>query len=288
MRSLLFVPAHDERKLAKGLASAADALIVDLEDAVPEASKAAARAMCAEFVRAHRAAKPLFVRINAFGSGHEQADIEAVAPAGPFGLVLPKCGGVPDVQALARRLADHEARAGLAPGSIRILPIVTETAGAVLSLHGFAGCDEPRLWGLMWGGEDLATDIGATANRDADGRYTSPYALARSLALFAATASRAVPVDAVYTDFRNAAGLAAEAAEGARDGFTAKAAIHPDQIGAIHAAFTPSDAQEAWARRVVAAFDAAPGAGAVALDGKMLDRPHLGSARRLLARAQPS
>lgn len=285
MRSLLFVPAHDERKLAKGLVSEADALIIDLEDAVPEAGKARARTMCAAFVREHRDRMKLFVRINALSTPHAQADLEAVVGAQPYGLMLPKCEGGSDVQALAARLSSLEARQGIADGSIRILPIATETAAGLLAMHSYAGTAGPRMCGLMWGGEDLAADIGASANKDASGRYTAPYELARTLTLLAATASQVTAVDAVYTNFRNSEGLRAEAADAARDGFGAKAAIHPDQVAVIHEVFTPSEADLAWARRVVAAFDAAPGSGALALDGKMLDRPHYRSAQRLLARA---
>jgi citrate lyase subunit beta/citryl-CoA lyase len=137
----------------------------------------------------------------------------------------------------------------------------------------------------MWGGEDLAADIGAVSNKDADGRYTAPYELARTLTLLGATAAQVPAIDAVYTDFRNDAGLKAEAALAMRDGFSAKAAIHPNQIAPIHEVFTPKEADLAYARRVIQAFDAAPGAGAIALEGRMLDRPHYRSAQRLLARA---
>ena len=285
MRSLLFVPAHDERKLAKGLNSGADALIIDLEDAVPEAEKPRARSMCAAFVRENRSRMKLFVRINALSTPHAAADLEAVVASAPHGLMLPKCEGGEDVAALSKQVGDLEARHGVASGSIRILPIATETAAGLLAMQSYAKAAGPRLCGLMWGGEDLAADIGAVSNKGPDGRYTAPYELARTLTLLAATAAQVPAVDAVYTDFRNPEGLKAEAGDAARDGFSAKAAIHPDQIGPIHQVFTPAAADIAWARRVLAAFDAAPGSGAIAIDGKMLDRPHYRSAQRLLARA---
>lgn len=288
MRSLLFVPAHDERKLAKGQGAGADALIVDLEDAVPEAEKASARVTGSAFVRTSAATMRLFVRINGLSTPHAQADLDAVVPAAPYGVMLPKCEGAGDLVALSELLAAREEAAGLTVGSIRILPIVTETAAGVLALASYgqlpAGA-KARLCGLMWGGEDLAADIGAVANKDAEGRYTAPYQLARTLTLLGATAAQVPAVDAVYTNFRNPEGLQAEGAEAVRDGFCAKAAIHPDQIATIHAVFTPRDEELAWARRVIAAFDAAPSAGAIALDGKMLDRPHYRSAQRLLTRA---
>ena len=285
MRSLLFVPAHDSRKLAKGLDSGADALIIDLEDAVPDAEKPRARAMCAEFVAANRERMPLFVRINALSTGLALADLEAVVRARPYGLMLPKCGSGRDVAFLGDHVSEFEARAGIAAGSTRILPIVTETAAAVLEMHGYARDAGPRLAGLFWGGEDLAADIGAAANRDPAGRYTTPYQMARALTLLGATAAQVPAIDAVYTNFRDREGLLAEAAEALRDGFTAKVAIHPDQIGPINETFAPSTADLDRAHRVIAAFDASPTAGAIAVDGKMLDRPHYRAAQRVIARA---
>lgn len=285
MRSLLFVPGHDPRKLAKGLDCGADALIVDLEDAVPESEKARARGITAGFVAEHHAQLPLFVRINALATGLALDDLAAVVRARPHGIVLPKCASGADVALVDAYLAALEARDDVPAGSVRILPIATETAAAVLDAASYARLAGARLCGLMWGGEDLAADIGTVANRGRDGRYTAPYELARSLTLLGATAAQVPAVDAVYTNFRDPEGLKAEAAEALRDGFSAKAAIHPDQIGPINAAFTPSDSDVAWARRVIDTFDASPGRGAVVLEGRMLDRPHYRSAQRMLARA---
>ena len=286
MRSLLFVPGDDERKIAKGLACAADALILDLEDAVAPARKAVARELCQSTLLAANLPKRLLVRINSLGSGEAEADLEAVVAARPYGIVLPKCGSGADVTALARLLDILEAGAGIAPASIRILPIVTETAASLFSLGSYANPASPRLCGMMWGGEDLAADLGALANRDACGTYTAPYQLARTLCLAGAIAAGVDAVDSVYTDFRNQDGLHAEAVLGVRDGFSAKAAIHPDQIGAIHAAFTPPATDVEYAVRVVSAFSAAGSAGVVSMDGRMLDRPHYRGALRVLGRAQ--
>lgn len=283
MRSLLFVPAHDARKLAKGLGCGADALIVDLEDAVPEAEKARARGLCAEFVCAHQASMRLVVRVNALQTGLLLDDLAAVVRAQPWAIMLPKCAGASDVLLLDSYLSALEARDGLRVGSTRILPIATESAASLFGLNSY-GAAGARLAGLMWGGEDLAADIGTVANRGSDGRYTAPFALARTLTLLGATAAQVPAIDAVYTNFRDAAGLQAETAEAVRDGFSAKAAIHPDQVGVINAAFTPSAADADWAMRVIAAFDAAPSAGAISLDNRMLDRPHYRSAQRVLAR----
>jgi citrate lyase subunit beta/citryl-CoA lyase len=285
MRSMLFVPAHDARKLAKGLDAGADALIVDLEDAVPDAEKPRAREMCAEFVSAHRTRLPIFVRVNALSTGLANADLSAVVRARPHGIMLPKCESGHDVATLDGAISEFEARHGVTTGSIRILPLVTETAASLFGMHSYAREAGPRLCGMFWGGEDLASDIGARANRDASARYTAPYALARALTLIGAAAARVPAIDAVYTGFRDRDGLRAEAAEAVRDGFSAKVAIHPDQIAVIHEVFTPSQAEVASARALIAAFDAAPAAGAIAIEGKMLDRPHYRAARRLLARA---
>ena len=285
MRSLLFVPGDDERKIAKGLGSAADALILDLEDAVAPQRKAAARELCAATLASEGRRKKLFVRINGLDTSEALLDLSAVVRGRPFGIMLPKCSGGDDVRLVAHYLTALEAREGVTAGEIRVLPIVTETGSAIFGLDTYADPPIPRLCGMLWGGEDLAADVGAIANRSDDGRYAAPYELARSLCLFAATAASVIAVDAVYTNFRDTAGLKKEAAEALRSGFSAKAAIHPDQIVAINEAFTPSAADIETARRVIAAFDAAPGAGVASVEGRMLDRPHYRTAQRVLARA---
>lgn len=284
MRSLLFVPGDDERKIAKGLGSAADALILDLEDAVAPARKGTAREICAKALQSSNVTKKLFVRVNALDTGQTLADLAAVVRGRPYGIVLPKCRGGDDARLVGQYLSALEAREGIESGATRILPLATENGASMFGLGTYAGVE--RLCGIFWGGEDLAADLGAVANRDTHGRYTTPYELARSLTLFAAAAAGVIAVDAVYTNFRDLEGLKAEAAEALRDGFSAKAAIHPDQVEPINAAFTPSAADVAWAKRVLAAFDESPGAGVASLDGKMLDRPHYRAAQRVLARAE--
>jgi citrate lyase subunit beta / citryl-CoA lyase len=284
MRSLLFVPGDDERKLAKGFGSAADALILDLEDAVAPARKSAARGICVKALQAANTPKRLFVRVNALDTGETRADVEAIMRGRPYGIVLPKCRGAEDMKVVGDMLAALEAREGIAPGATRILPIATENGASMFGLGSYAGVE--RLCGIFWGGEDLAAELGVVSNRDAQGRYTAPFQLARSLTLYGAAAAGVIAVDAVFTNFRDIEGLRAEAAEALRDGFSAKAAIHPDQVEPINAAFTPSAADVAWAKRVIAVFDEAPGAGVASIDGKMLDRPHYRSAQRVLARAQ--
>lgn len=284
MRSLLFVPGDDERKIAKGLASAADALILDLEDAVAADRKAQARGLCARTLAGAGGSKPLFVRVNALDTSDLSDDLEAIVPARPYGIVLPKCRSAKDLRALDGLLTPLEAQAGIEPGAIRVLPIVTETAGSLFGLASYSSPVPPRLYGMMWGGEDLAADLGSVANRGADGRYLPPFELARSLCLIGAAAASVIPIDSVYTDFRDDSGLKEETAQALAMGYGAKAAIHPGQIEIINAAFTPSAADVDWAKRVIAAFHSAQ-TGVASLEGRMLDRPHYRSALRVLERA---
>lgn len=283
IRSLLFVPGDSDRKFEKALACSADALILDLEDSVALANKPAARAGVLQMLRQPRGAKQLFVRVNALDSGLLLGDLQAVMAGRPAGIMLPKCGGPHDVDRLGHYLDALEVAAGLDAGSTSILPIVTETPQALLNLKGYERCG-PRLWGLLWGAEDLSSAIGATSNRRADGAYRGPFRLARDLCLMAATAAGVVPVDTVYTDFRDLAGLKNETLEGRIDGFGAKAAIHPDQCAAINAAFLPTPQEQAWAEAVLEALRQAPSGGVASLHGKMIDRPHELQARRILGR----
>ena len=287
MRSLLFVPADDARKLDKAMASGADALIVDLEDSIPTQGKADARLSAAAFIAnagkaAHR--PRLLVRINGFASSLCDDDLDAVVPARPDAIMLPKAQGGADVVRADAKLSVREAIAGLPDGCVKIVAIATETATA-LFLAGTYGGTSGRLEGLTWGAEDLSAELGAEANRDGEGRFLDAYRLARALCLAAAAAARVQAIDTVTVDFRNAAALRRETEEARRDGFTGKMAIHPAQVPVINEVFTPSAAAVAQARAVVAAFEAHPGRGTVGIDGVMYDRPHLERARQLLARA---
>ena len=287
MRSLLFVPGDDQKKLAKGLGSGADALLIDLEDSVSLTRKQAARELTLEFLR-QQAGKPgprLFVRVNALESGLTDADLDAVMPGAPHGIMLPKANGGRDATHLGAKLAVREAETGLEDGSTRIIAIGTETARSVFQMGTYAGATQ-RLIGLAWGAEDLAADIGAETNKALDGGFSEPFRLARNLSLFGAAAAEVMPIDTVYTDFRNEAGLAAEAEQARRDGFTGKMAIHPAQVAVINRVFTPGPAALAHARQIVDVFAANPGAGVVGIDGKMIDRPHLRQAERILAQAR--
>ena len=280
MRSMLFVPADSERKLAKGLDSGADALILDLEDSVAAANRPAARRLARDFLEAHGSDRILrYVRINPLASGLALDDLAATVAGRPDGILLPKC--VPeDVRTVDHYLSAFETAAGVPVGHIRIVAIATETPAAVFALGNYAGTS-PRLEAITWGAEDLAACLGGN-NRTLDGDYDGPYKLARSLCLLAAAAANVAALDTIYTDFKDPAGLRAECAAAKRSGFVGKMAIHPAQLATINEVFSSSVEERGWAEQVVAAFAANPDAGTLALDGKMIDRPHLTLARRLL------
>ena len=284
MRSLLFVPADSPRKLAKAGGSGADVLLLDLEDSVALPAKEAARNLARDYLASamRGAGGPrLYVRINSLGSGLADADLDAVLPARPDGILLPKSGSGRDVQHLSAKLAVREAESGLDDGATQIIAIASETAAAVFQLGTYAGCSQ-RLAGLTWGAEDLGTDVGALSSRRGDGTLTSPFQLARSLTLFGATAAGVAAIDTVFADFRNEAGLRAECEAARRDGFVGKMAIHPEQVAVINAAFMPTPEDLARAQAIVGLFADNPEAGVVALNGQMLDRPHLQRAQRVL------
>jgi citrate lyase subunit beta/citryl-CoA lyase len=276
LRSLLFVPGDRPERMEKALGSGADALILDLEDSVAHPAKHEARRHVADFLN-RNATAPLWVRINPLDSPEADRDLAAVLPAHPDGIVLPKAEGGASVAELARRLG----AAGNA--TAQILPIATETPAAIFQLGTYAG--HRRLAGLTWGAEDLPAAIGAATSREADGSYTAPYEIVRALCLFGAAAAGVPPIETVYPAFRDLDGLAACAGRARRDGFMGMMAIHPAQVPVINDAFTPTMEEVAHARRVVDAFEANPAAGALSLDGRMIDRPHLVQAQRVLAAA---
>jgi citrate lyase subunit beta/citryl-CoA lyase len=288
MRSLLFVPADGGRKLDKALACGADAVIVDLEDSIAPDRKAQARAGAAAFIKeaAHGTARPrIVVRVNGLGTGLTDADLDAIVPAAPDAIMLPKAeGGAALVHADAK-LTAREAMHGLVEGHVKILAMAIETAAALFMAGTFRNAS-PRLLGLSWGPEDLAAELGAETNRMADGSLTQPYAVARALCLAAAAAAQVQAIETIYADYRNDAALRRDSDAARRDGFTGRLAIHPAQVPIINEVFTPSAAALARAQAIIAAFAANPGAGVIGIDGVMYDRPHLARARELVARAQ--
>ena len=285
MRSFLFVPADSERKLAKGPTSGPDGLILDLEDSVAADRKPIARDMALAYLKsANRTGPKLYVRVNALDTGLTLGDLAIVMQGKPDGIVFPKCVGQANLDLLANYLDALEPREGIRHGTTRILTIATESAAAVLALTA-APARHARLMGHSWGGEDLMADLGALAKGPSPGLYDDTFKFARTINLMASVAAGVTAYDTVYPDIKNVEGLRAEARDARRMGYGGKIAIHPDQVAIIHEVFTPSAQEIDWAKRVVATFRDNPSSGVLTLDGKMLDRPHLVLAERLLARA---
>lgn len=288
LRSLLFVPGDSERKFAKGRTAGADVLILDLEDAVAPSMKVAARGMVSDWLgEADAIDAALFVRVNPLDTGMTADDLAAVVRPGLAGVLVPKANGAQDVATIATMIDELEAKAGIASGTVKIMVVATETPQAMFALGSYTP-PHPRLIGLTWGAEDLAAAIGATGNKEADGQWTEPYRFARSLCLFASASAGVTPVDTLYADFRDAAGLETDCRKARRDGFLGRIAIHPDQVETINRCFTPSDEELAEARKIAAAFAANPDAGTLGIDGKMYDIPHLKAAHKTLAAAGES
>lgn len=285
LRSLLFVPGDSEKKLSKGVESSADALILDLEDAVAPSRTHIARGMVLDYLRSRpdRSKQQLWVRINPLATPAALLDLLIVGGA-PDGIVLPKVNSAQDVVTLSNYLDALEVREGVTQGSIRIVPVATETASAMFNLGTYAGCS-PRLAGLTWGAEDIAAALGASTNRRENGEYDHVFQLARALCLTGAAAAGVQAIDTMYGDYKNPAGLEADSKYARCSGFTGKIAIHPAQVDVINAAFSPSEEEIAWSKRVVEVFEQNPGLGTVGLDGKMLDMPHFKQAKSVLALA---
>jgi citrate lyase subunit beta/citryl-CoA lyase len=283
LRSLLFVPGDSERKFARAKDCGADALILDLEDSVAASEKSAARAHVASLIEpGAKRAWTFIVRVNALDTGLTLDDLAAVVKPGLDALLIPKVDGAADLERIGHYLDALEAKAGMAAGSVKLASVATETPKAMFALGSYAPA-HPRLIALTWGAEDLSAALGATDNKEPDGSWTFPYQLARAQCLFAASAAEVPAIDTVYTDFRDSAGLERDCRRSRRDGFVGRLAIHPDQVATINRAYAPTEAEIAHARRIVAAFEANPGAGALAMDGKMVDLPHLKAARKILA-----
>lgn len=286
LRSWLYVPGDNDRKMARADGSGADAVVLDLEDSVAPANRAQARLKVRRFLEDRpREGRnyQLWVRINAFDDS-ALTDLSAVIDGAPDGIVLPKIDGPADVERLGHCLDALEVHCGLPPGATRIVAVATETPRAVLGLPAFAHAHLPRLAGLNWGAEDLSAAIGASTNLDRDGRWSLTYRWTRSAVLLAAKAAGVQAIETVHVDYKDIEGLRASCRDAAQEGFTSRAAIHPDQVAPINEAFAPSPEEVALARQVVAAFDKAEGVGTIGIDGKMFDIPHLKRARKVLER----
>ena len=285
MRSLLFVPADGGSKLDKAFASGADAVIVDLEDSIAPERKAQARVAALEFLKSASAKtqRPrLLVRINGLDTGMTDADLDAIVAGKPDAILFPKAEGGASLVLLEAKLAAREAKAGVPAGAIKILAQNVESAAGLFLAGTFRDVSK-RLIGMTWGPEDLSAELGAEANRDAQGQLTEPYRLARSMCLFGAAAAKVPAIETIHVDFGNLDALRRDTEEARRDGFSGRLAIHPAQVPVINEVFTPSPEQIEKAKKIVAAFAAQPGAGTIGIDGKMFDRPHLVRAQNLLA-----
>jgi citrate lyase subunit beta/citryl-CoA lyase len=288
MRSLLFAPGDSPKKMDKALGIGADVVVLDLEDSVAASAKESARATVRDFLKSARGAGPrpkLYVRVNALDTGLLDGDFDEILKGAPDGIMLPKCGGGEDATLVDAKLAVREAIAGLPDGATKLIVLATETPAAIFQLGTYRGATA-RLEAMGWAGEDLSAAVNAETNRMPDGVYTEPYRVVRALCLFGASAAGVIPIDSVYSNYRDLDGLRAECVEARRDGFSAKLAIHPAQVPVINEVFTPTRESIARAKAVVAAFAAAPAVGVVGLGGEMLDRPHLVRAERLLAQAK--
>ena len=287
-RSLLFAPGDSGRKIDKALASSADAIILDLEDSVTPENRPAARELIVQALTEHGAhhRDRLWVRINPVSTEDCLDDLAAVTVPGLAGVMVPKPDSAQDIDAVSHYLSALERKAGLPRGDVKILSVMTETAQAFLSAATYGHGARPRLAGVLWGAEDLSAALGATANTDINGELSFTYQMARSLCLAAAAASESQPIDTVFSDFKDPEGLKANCRAARREGFLGKIAIHPNQVDIINETFTPSIDEIAHATAVIAAFDDNPGKGTVGLEGKMLDRPHLVQAQRVMAMAK--
>lgn len=280
MRSFLFVPGDSVRKFESAKKTAADALILDLEDSIAPEAKVAARGITRRMLDERNPEQKIYIRVNALDTDLTLGDLAAAMPGRPDGIVLPKCAGAGDVNKLSLYLDAFEAAFGIAQGTTRIVTVATESARAVIKLMDFENMS-PRLWGMMWGAEDLAASLGASGNRS-DNRFHSPFVLARDLCLIAAAAAGVVAIDTIATDIDDLEALEVESIAARRDGFLAKAVIHPRHVDIVNVAFLPTDQEVAWSERVIAAFKE-NSSGVVKMDGKMLDKPHLRAAQKILA-----
>lgn len=285
-RSVHFVPGGNERMLVKALATNADSLIFDLEDAVTPDRKDEVRGIVASWLaEADFGTTEKTVRMNPLDTPWGHADLEATMVSPPDAYVVPKPETLEGLNAIDAELSRLERLHGHPDRGVGLI-LIAETPLGALNNPTFPGC--PRVEAMTWGGEDMSAVLGVPGNRDAHGNYLSVYQHTRVVTLLSAAAGGVQPLDAVYVDFRDLDGLRAECEEGARLGFTGKLSIHPNQIDVINDAFTPAPELVAEAEALIEAFDEAQAQGRMAFTfkGQMVDMPHLSRARALLERAR--
>lgn len=284
LRSLLFVPGDSERKLQKAMMSGADALILDLEDSVAQENKKQARVTLSKFLeqdRPHANTPLLFVRVNELDGPHTHHDLKAIVGRGVEGIVLPKCGSAKDIETVSQSLDALERKAGRVNRPLKIIGLAAETARDLLSMETFLQ-GHRRLMGLTWGAEDLKTDLGASINRSREGGWTAPFQFAQTQCLLVAVAANAIAIDTVYADYRDLEGLEKDSIESKSLGFVGRMAIHPNQVAIINKCYAPSKEDLELAKAIVTGFSTNPGVGAIGINGKMYDQPHLKAAKQLL------
>lgn len=284
MRSWLFAPGDSDKKMGKAIASEADIALLDLEDSVTPENKADARQRTADAIAHAPDRSRVWVRVNPLSGDWTEGDLDAIIPAAPGGIFLPKAEGGHDVERLDQLITAREQAAGIEPGSTKVAALVTETAAAMFTTGTYDGA--PRLMAMSWGAEDLSSELGAREQRGPDGEYSHVFEMARSLCLLGAVKAGVAPIETVQPEFRDLDKLAERARRVRAQGFRGMLAIHPAQVAPINQAFTPSAQELAHARAIVQAFAENPGAGVLQLDGNMIDRPHLALAERLLAEAK--
>ena len=274
--------------LVKALATNADSLVLDLEDAVTPERKDEVRAVVAGWLaEVDFRAKEKTVRINPLDTPWGHADLVATMATPPHAFLVPKPETLEGLEVIDAELLRLERHYGHPRRGVALIPIV-ETPLGVLNAATFAHC--PRVAAMTWGAEDLAASLGAPGNRDEDGRYLPPYEHCRTQTLLGTAAAGLPAIDTVTVNFRDHDGLHRDCEDAARLGFAGKLSIHPDQIDTINAAFTPSAQQLAEAQALVDAFKEAQAAGRMAFtfNGQMVDAPHLNRAKALLRRGEAS
>jgi citrate lyase subunit beta/citryl-CoA lyase len=281
----MFVPGHRQRMIDKAFGLNADAIMLDIEYGVaPNEKEAARKNIGASLDREKSAGTPMrYVRINAIGHERMKADLEAVVRPGLEGLVCPKVDSVEEVRNVDAILNDSEPENKLARGSVKLL-IAIESPKGLLNASAIAAAS-PRVSGLLFGAEDFGREIGLPTVREGEAR---DLIYARSALVIAAASAHVQAIDGVWVDLNDSAGLVGFAQQSRRLGFSGMSCIHPSQVDAINATFSPTAEEIDYCQRVLSAFEEANarGDGSIAFGGQLIDRPIVERARRTIDTAQ--